>query len=346
VFFQFFRNDDSAADLYIDLGTANTLIAGRKTGLLLNEPSLVAYSQPSPGQKKVLAVGDQAKEKLKSHKGNLFSLKPIRDGVIADFDSSEMMLREFLRRPQVLKAFSRPRVVVSLPYGVTQVEKKSVYDACRAAGARDVFLVDEPMVAAIGSGIPVKSAQGHMVIDIGGGTTEIAILALADIVYCEALRMGGHKMDDLIIHFMKKQKNLIINDIQAENLKIQLGSAVPKKEIISQEVSGRDLDTGLSRSITVSSEDIGMALNDGIEEIINAIHKAIEHTPPELVSDIIDSGITITGGGALIRHMDLRIKNEVRLQVHVAPEPLTAIARGGEILLSDPDLLEKIQLEI
>jgi rod shape-determining protein MreB and related proteins len=346
VFFQLFKTDESAADLYIDLGTANTLISGRKKGILLNEPSLVAYSQSSPGQKKILAVGDEAKEKLKANKGNLHSLKPIRDGVIADFDSSEMMLREFLRRPQIQKAFSRPRVVVSLPYGVTQVEKKSVYDACKSAGARDVFLVDEPMVAAIGSGIPVKSAQGHMIIDIGGGTTEVAVIALADIVYCEALRMGGHKMDDLVISFMKKQKNLVINEVQAENLKIQLGSAVPKKEIVSQEVAGRDLDSGLPRSVTVTSEDIGMALNDGIEEIINAIHKAIEHTPPELVSDIIDSGITITGGGALIRHMDLRIKNEVRLNVQVAPDPLTAIAKGGEALLSDPDLLEKVQLEI
>lgn len=346
MFFQLFKTDESAADLYIDLGTANTLISGRKKGILLNEPSLVAYSQSSPGQKKILAVGDEAKEKLKANKGNLHSLKPIRDGVIADFDSSEMMLREFLRRPQIQKAFSRPRVVVSLPYGVTQVEKKSVYDACKSAGARDVFLVDEPMVAAIGSGIPVKSAQGHMIIDIGGGTTEVAVIALADIVYCEALRMGGHKMDDLVISFMKKQKNLVINEVQAEILKIQLGSAVPKKEIVSQEVSGRDLDSGLPRSVTVTSEDIGMALNDGIEEIINAIHKAIEHTPPELVSDIIDSGITITGGGALIRHMDLRIKNEVRLNVQVAPDPLTAIAKGGEALLSDPDLLEKVQLEI
>lgn len=346
MFFNLFKTDDSAADLYIDLGTANTLISGRNKGILLNEPSLVTYSQSSPGQRKILAVGEQAREKLIGNKGNLFSLKPIKDGVIADFDSSETMLREFLRRPQVLKAFSRPRVIVSLPYGVTQVEKKSVLDACKSAGAKEVFLVDEPMVAAIGAGIPVRSPHGHMIIDIGGGTTEVAVLALADIVYCEALRMGGHKMDELVIQFMKRQRNLVINETQAEQLKIELGSAVPKKEIISLEVSGRDLDTGLSRSITVTSEDIGMALNDGIEEIINAVHKAIEHTPPELVSDIIDTGIVLTGGGALIRHIDLRIKNEVRLDVKIAADPLTSIARGGEALLGDPELLEKVQLEV
>lgn len=344
--FSFFQSDDSAADLYIDLGTANTLISARKKGIILNEPSLVAYTQSSPTQKKIIAVGLEAREKMLGNRGNLFSLKPIRDGVIADFDSSEVMLREFLRRPQVLKAYSRPRIVVSLPYAITQVEKKSVFEACKSAGAREVHLVDEPMVAALGAGIPVKSPHGHMIIDIGGGTTEVAVIALSDIVYCEALRMGGHKMDELIIQFMKRQKNLVINDVQAEELKTALGSAVPKKDIITREVSGRDLETGLSRSLTVSSEDIGMALNDGIEEIINAIHKAIENTPPELVSDIIDNGILLSGGGALIKNIDLRIKNEVRLNVKIAEDPLTAIARGGELLLSDIELLEKIQLEL
>ncbi|MGZ3775036.1 MAG: rod shape-determining protein MreB [Pseudobdellovibrionaceae bacterium] len=347
MFSWFFKNDsETAADLYVDLGTANTLIAGRGKGIILNEPSLIAYQQTSPGKKRVIAVGNDAKEKLANNPGSIFPQKPIRDGVIADFETTEVMLKHFLSQPQVKSVFSRPRVVVSLPYGVTEVEKKAVVQSCKAAGAKEVFLIDEPMAAAIGSGLNVKSAEGNMIIDIGGGTTEVAVIALADIVYCEAVRVGGHKIDDSIIDYFRRTKKIVVSDTTAESLKVSIGTAVPKKDIRSITISGRDADTGMTKTMEVSSEDVGLAMNNSIQEIINAIHRALEHTPPELVSDIIETGIVLAGGGALIRDLDVRISNEVRLPVRIAENPLTAIALGGEAVLGDPDLLDKIQLEV
>jgi rod shape-determining protein MreB len=345
--FSWFRQDGpSAADLYVDLGTANTVITGRGKGVILNEPSLIAYQQTGPGKKRVVAVGFDAKEKLANTPGNIFAQKPIRDGVIADFETTEVMLKHFLNKPGVKAAFSRPRVVVSLPYGVTEVEKKAVIDSCKAAGAKQVFLIDEPMAAALGAGLPIKSAQGNMIIDIGGGTTEVAVIALADIVYCEAIRVGGHRIDENIVDYFRKVKKINISENAAEALKTSIGTAVAKKDIRTGMVTGRDVSTGMNRSIEVSSEDVGLAMNAGIQEIINAIHRAIEQTPPELVSDIIETGITLAGGGALIRDLDLRIQNEVRLPVRVAENPLIALAKGGEMVLEDPDLLDKIQLDI
>ncbi len=342
-----FKDDaGTAADLYVDLGTANTLIAARGKGIILNEPSLIAYQQTSHGKKRVIAVGIDAREKLANNPGSIFAQKPIRDGVIADFETSEVMLKHFLNKPGVKSAFSRPRVVVSLPYGVTEVEKRAVIDSCKAAGAKDVFLIDEPMAAAIGSGLNIKGAQGNMIIDVGGGTTEVAVIALADIVYCEAARVGGHRIDDAIIDYFRRYKKLNITETTAEYLKVTVGTAVPKKDIRSTTITGRDAGTGMNRTMEVSSEEVGLAMNSALQEIINAIHRALEHTPPELVSDIIETGVVLAGGGALIRDFDLRIHNEVRLPVRVAPEPLTAIAKGGEAVLSDPELLDKIQLEV
>ncbi len=335
-----------AADLYVDLGTANTVITGRGKGVILNEPSLIAYQQLDRGKKRVVAVGFDAKEKLAQTPGNIFAQKPIRDGVIADFETTEVMLKHFLSKPGVKSAFSRPRVVVSLPYGVTEVEKAAVVESCKAAGAKQVYLIDEPMAAAIGAGIPVRSAQGNMIVDIGGGTSEVAIIALADIVYCEAIRVGGHKLDESIVDYFRKVKKIIIPETTAEYLKIEVGTAVPKKDIRTASISGRHADTGMTKNLEVTSEDVGLAMNSCIQEIINAIHKAIENTPPELVSDIIETGITLAGGGALIRDLDLRIQNEVRLPVRVAENPLIALAKGGEMVLNDPDLLDKIQLEV
>lgn len=347
MFSWFFKDDTgTAADLYVDLGTANTLIAARGKGIILNEPSLIAYQQTSPGKKRVIAVGNDAKEKLANNPGSIFAQKPIRDGVIADFDTSEVMLKHFLNQPGVKSAFSRPRVVVSLPYGVTEVEKRAVIESCRAAGAKEVFLIDEPMAAAIGAGLNIKSAEGVMVIDIGGGTTEVAVIALADIVYCEAARVGGHRFDEAIASYFRRYKNLIISEQVAEHLKITIGTAVPKKDIRFETITGRDTETGMTRTLEVSSEDVGLAMQNCIQEIINAIHRALEHTPPELVSDIIERGIVLAGGGALIRDFALRIENEIRLPVRVAENPLTAIALGGEAVLSDPELLDKIQLEV
>lgn len=345
-FSSFFQKDSSTpADLYIDLGTANTLIAARDKGVILNEPSLVAYQQISPHKKKVIAVGHEARDILTKSPGNIFTLKPVRDGVIADFETTEVMLKQFLLRPEVKEIYRRPRIVVSLPYGVTEVEKKAVVESCRAAGAKDVFLIDEPMASAIGSGLPIKAAKGCMVIDIGGGTTEVAVIALADIVYCEAIRVGGHKIDDSIMSYFRKKKNIIINEKTAEAIKLQAGTALPKKDIQSFQLSGRDADTGMAKTIDITSEDVGLAMNDSIQEIVNAIHKAIEKTPPELVSDIIENGIVLAGGGALIKDLDLRLQNEVRLPVRVAEDPLIAIAKGGEAVLRDPELLDKIQLD-
>jgi len=341
-----FNSGSAAADLYVDLGTANTLIAGRDHGVILNEPSLVAYAQSYPGKKKVLEVGFAAREMLARAAGNVMPQRPIRDGVIADFETTEIMLRSFLSRPQVKSLYTRPRVVISLPYGATEVEKKAVIDACRHAGAKEVFLIDEPMAAAIGVGLSVKEAFGNMIVDVGGGTTEVAVIALADIVYCEGIRMGGYKIDEAIMDYFRRIKKLIISDATAEHLKVTIGTAVPKKDIRFAEVQGRDAETGLNRSIEISSEEVGLAMNECIQDIVNAIHKAIENTPPELVADIIERGLILAGGGALIRDFGVRIQNEVRLQVKVAENPLTAIATGGELILKDPDLLEKIQLEV
>jgi len=345
--FSFFKDEGiSGADYYVDLGTANTLIAARGRGIIVNEPTLIAYSEVSPGKRKVVAVGLDARDKVAKTPGNITALRPLRDGVIADYDTTETMLRYFLNRPGMKTMFSKPRIVISLPYGVTEVEKRAAIDAGKAAGAKEVYLIDEPMVAAIGAGLPVKEAKGSMIIDIGGGTTEVAVIALADIVYCQAVRLGGHKFDEAIIDYMKKKKALIINETIAEHLKVSIGTACPKKDIRTMNISGRDFHSGLMKTIEVSSEDVGNAMDDCLRDIIDAVHLALEQTPPELVSDIIETGIVLAGGGALIRDIDIRIQNEVRLPVRIAENPLTTIARGGEMVLEDPILLEKIQLEI
>lgn len=343
-FLSYFTPKEPGADIYVDLGTANTLVAVRNHGVVLNEPSLVAFTE-SNGRRKLLGVGDQAVAIQSKNPGNVIFQKPVRDGVIADFDSSNSMLKYFLEQAQNKYNVHRPRVVVSMPYGVTEVEKKAVVAACRQAGASRVYLIDEPMAAAIGAGIPVKEARGHMIIDIGGGTTEVAVIALADIVYCEALRLAGHRFDEEIISYFKDQFNLVVSEEQAEQLKKDYGTAMPKRNIKSFTLSGFDVDSGLPRSVPASSEHVGLAMNDCIQNIINGVLNALENTPPELVSDIIENGIVLAGGGALIRDLDVRIKNEVRLEVRIASEPLVAIARGGEEVLKDPQLLEKINLQ-
>ncbi len=336
----------SGADIYVDLGTANTLIVGRGRGLILNEPSEVMVSDIDPKKRKILGLGLEGREILKKNPGHIIVIKPIKDGVIADFDATRVMLKTFLSKAIKKISLSRPKVVVSLPYGITDVEKRAVTEACRSAGASKTFLIDEPMAAALGAGLPVKGATGQMIIDIGGGSTEIAVIALADIVFCEPLRLGGHKFDEIIVRYLKETKKLIVTDQQAEFLKLKLATALPKKNIITETIQGRDLDTGFQKTETISSEDIGMALSDSIQQIIHGILNALENTPPELVSDIIDSGITLAGGGALIKELCAKIESEVRIPVRLAENPLTAIAIGGEMVLSDPELLEKIQIEL
>lgn len=345
--FSFFRDEGlKGADIYVDLGTANTLIAARGKGVIINEPSLIAFSEVSSGKRKVMAVGKEAQEKMKKTPGSIVAHRPLKDGVIADYETTETMLRHFLGRPDMKTFMRRPRIVISLPYGVTEVEKRAAIDAGKSAGAKEVILIDEPMAAALGAGLPIKGAQGSMIIDIGGGTTEVAIIALADIVYCQAVKIGGHKIDESIIEYFKKKHHLIISTEMAEQLKIQIGTATPKKDIQMMMVTGRDFDSGLSKTFEVSSEEVGNAMDNDIKEIINAIHAALEKTPPELVSDIIESGIVLAGGGALIKNLDVRLENEIRLPVKIAQNPLLAIALGGEKVLEDPELLEKIQLQI
>jgi rod shape-determining protein MreB len=342
----FGSSSSSGADMYIDLGTANTLIAVREKGIVLNEPSQVMVSMTNAKKRKVLGIGLEGIEVSKKNPGHIVTIKPVSDGVIADFDATRLMMQYFISK--VLKAHSitRPKVVVSMPYGVTEVEKKAVIEACRSAGASRTFLIDEPMASAIGAGLPIKEASGQMIIDIGGGTTEIAVIALADIVYCEPLKMGGHKFDEAIIRYFKDTKKLVITEDLAEKLKIELGTALPKKNIRSMEIEARDLDTGFPRKQIITSEEVGLALSDSIQTIVHSILNAIEKTPPELVSDIIDNGIVLAGGGALIQDICAKIEMEVRIPVRVANNPLTAIALGGEKVLSDPDLLDKIQLEV
>jgi len=336
----------NGADIFVDLGTANTLIAVKNKGIVLNEPSQVMVTEGNLKKRKILGIGLEGVEIAKKNPGHIITIKPIRDGVIADFDATRSMLQYFLGKVLQKNSLTRPAIVVSLPYGVTEVEKKAVIENCRSAGASKTYLIDEPMAAAIGANLPVKEAFGQMIIDIGGGTTEIAIIALADIVLCEALRIGGHKFDEAIIRFMKDSKNFVISEATAEFLKIELGTALPKKNIISLEIEGRDLESGFPRMQMVTSEEIGMSLADSIQQIVHGILNALEKTPPELVSDIIGNGIVLAGGGALIKELAAKIEAEVRIPVRIADSPLTAIALGGEIVLSDPALLDKIQLEV
>lgn len=341
-----FGSSSGGADIYVDLGTANTLIAVKNKGIVLNEPSQVMVTETNLKKRKILGIGDEGVEIARNNPGHIIAIKPVRDGVIADFDATRAMLKYFLGKVLKKNSLTRPAVVVSLPYGVTEVEKKAVIEACRSAGASKTYLIDEPMAAAIGAQLPIKEASGQMIIDIGGGTTEIAIIALADIVYCEPLRIGGHKFDEAIIRFMKDSKNLVISEATAEKLKIELGTALPKKNIISIEIEGRDLDSGFPRKQVVTSEEIGTSLADSIQQIVHGILNALENTPPELVSDVIGNGIVLAGGGALIKELPAKIEAEIRIPVRIAENPLIAIAVGGEMVLSDPELLDKIQLEV
>lgn len=334
------------ADLYIDLGTANTLIAKRGKGVIVNEPTMIAYSESQPGKRKIVAVGRDAVEKVSLAPGNLFADRPLRDGVIANFETTEAMLQHFFSKNKLVGFLNKPTIVISLPYGVTEVEKRAAIDAGKSAGARDVILIDEPMAAAIGAGLKVKEPQGCFIVDIGGGTTEVAIIALADIVSCTAVRIGGYRMDAAVQDYMRKKKNFIITEVVAERLKRELGTATPKTQIRSTEVEGRNGETGIPVRLEITSEDIGLAIDGCISEIIQAIHQTLEKTPPELVSDVIETGLVLAGGGALIKNLSLRIQNEVRLPVKVAANPLVAIATGGEMLLGDPDLLDKVQLQV
>jgi rod shape-determining protein MreB len=321
-------------DIGIDLGTANTLVYVRNQGIVLNEPSVVAVEQSSG---KILAVGSAAKEMTGRTPGGIAAIRPLKDGVIADFEISEKLISDFIRRVVKHKYLMKPRVVISVPSGITEVEKRAVRDSAENAGAREVYLLQEPMAAAIGVGLPVEQPTGCMIIDIGGGTSEIAVIALNGIVNDISIRVAGDELNDAIIMYLKKNYNLLIGELTAEDIKIRIGSAFPLEKELSLEVRGRDLVAGIPKNLTLSSAQVREALSETIDIMVEALRQALERTPPELASDILERGIILTGGGALLRGLDKKLREETNLPVNVAEDPLTCVARGaGKVLENFP----------
>ena len=328
-------------DMGIDLGTATTLVYIKNQGIVLCEPSVVGIQA---GTSHVLAVGEEAKRMLGRTPGNIIAIRPMRHGVIADFEITEGMLRYFIKKVHNRRVLVRPRMVIAIPSGITEVEKRAVKDSALHAGAREVYLVEEPIAAAIGVGLPIQEPAGNMIIDIGGGTTEIAVISLAGIVFAKSIRIGGDEMDEAIINYLKKTYNLMIGERTAENIKIKVGSAYPLDEEITMEVRGRDLVAGLPKMVTISSEEIREAMNETIAQILEAIRITLERTPPELSADLIERGIILAGGGALLKGLDKLIQEETGLPVHLAEDPLTAVALGTGKVLSEIRYLKKVVL--
>lgn len=323
----------------MDLGTANTLVYVRGQGIILNEPSVVAIEK-STG--KVLAVGSAAKEMTGRTPGGIAAIRPLKDGVIADFEMSEKLISDFIRRVIKHKFLMKPRMVISVPSGITEVEKRAVRDSAENAGAREVYLIQEPMAAAIGVGLPVDQPSGCMIIDIGGGTSEIAVIALNGIVNDTSIRVAGDELNEAIVMYLKKNYNLLIGELTAEDIKIKIGSAFPLEKELSMDIKGRDLVAGVPKSLKLSSVQVREALSETLDRIVEAVRQALERTPPELASDILERGIVLTGGGALLRGLDKRLRHETNLPVNVAEDPLTCVARGAGKVLEDFVLYAKV----
>jgi rod shape-determining protein MreB and related proteins len=333
----FFSND-----MAIDLGTANTLVYVKGEGIVLNEPSIVAIHQ---ADNTVLAVGKEAKAMLGRTPGNIVAIRPLKDGVIADFDVTEKMLGYFIRRVHRRRALVRPRIVIGVPSGITQVEKRAVRDSAMQAGAREVYLIEEPMAAAIGAGMPITEPGGNMVVDIGGGTTEVAVISLSGIVYSRSVRIAGDEMDEAIVQYIRKNYNLLVGERRAEEIKIRLGSAYPMGgERRTMEVKGRDLIDGIPKTIVIGDDEIRESLREPIMTIVDAVRTALERTPPELAADIVDKGIVLTGGGALLKGLDLLLRQETNLPITVAEDPLSCVALGTGKVLDELDLLKKVAI--
>lgn len=328
-------------DLGIDLGTANTLVHVRGKGVVLREPSVVAIETDTGG---ILAVGEPAKQMVGRTPGNIVAIRPMKDGVIADFDVTQSMLKHCISRALRSKTIVKPRVIVGVPSGVTEVEKRAVIDATLQAGAREAYLIEEPMAAAIGAGLEVHEPTGNMVVDVGGGTTEVAIISLGGIVTSRSIRIGGDEMDDSIIYYVKKEYNLMIGERTAEEIKKNVGSAFvdPKLEGKTMDIRGRDLVTGLPKTVTISSLEINVALAEPVESIIEAIKITLEKTPPELAADIMDRGIVMTGGSSLLNGLDRRVNAETGMPVHIAEEPMDCVALGTGKVLEEIDLLRRV----
>jgi rod shape-determining protein MreB len=334
-------------DLAIDLGTANTLIYVKGKGIVCNEPSVVAVQKNSRGSRRVLAIGSEAKKMLGRTPGSIVAIRPLRDGVIADFEITENMLRYFIRKihPGKTLVRPRPRIVIGVPGGITAVEKRAVRESAESAGAREVYLIEEPMAAAIGAGLPITEPTGNMIVDIGGGTTEVAVISLAGVVFTRSVRVGGDKMDEAIIHHIQRKYNLLIGERTAELIKITIGSAYPGNEIQTMEIKGRDLVAGVPKTIEITDEEIREALMEPVRQVVESVRIALERTPPELASDIVDKGIVLAGGGALLRNLDVLLREETGLPVTLADDPLTAVVMGAGKVLDELSLLRAVTLD-
>jgi len=333
-------------DLAIDLGTANTLVYVKGKGIVLSEPSVVAVHRDARGIQKVLAVGGDAKRMLGRTPGNIVAIRPMREGVIADFEITEAMLRHFIMRVHNRRTLVRPRIIISIPSGITQVERRAVKETAESAGAREVYLLEEPMAAAIGAGLPIKEPISSMVVDIGGGTTEVAVISLSGIVYSRSVRVAGDKMDDAIVQHMKRKYSLLIGERTGEMIKTTIGCAYPDGDIRTVEVKGRDLISGIPKIIEIDSEEVRDAITEPISIIVDTIKEALEQCPPELAADIVDRGIVLTGGGALLRNLDLLLREETGLPISVAHDPLSTVARGAGMALDEMDLLKEVAIQV
>lgn len=331
-----------SSDLAIDLGTANTLVIAKGHGVIINEPSVVSVKQEKYGHQKVLAVGHEAKDMVGKTPGNIRAVRPMRDGVIADFDMTEMMIKKFIQKAHGRSSLISPRVIICVPYGLTQVERKAVKEAAESAGAREVFLIEEPMAAAIGAGVDIREPQGNLVVDIGGGTTEIGVVSLGGLVLSKSIRVAGDKIDKAIVDFVKRKYNLLIGERKAEEIKIEIGTALPLEKKLTKSVTGRDQVEGMLSTIDLTSEDAYEAMKEPLKEVAEALREVLEKMPPDLAGDIVNHGIILTGGGALIRQLDKFLSDIIRIPVYVADEPLLAVAKGTGRALEEIDLLQEL----
>ncbi|EAH4810114.1 rod shape-determining protein [Campylobacter coli] len=335
-----------SSDMGIDLGTANTLVLVKDKGIVINEPSVVAVERERYGSRaKILAVGKEAKDMVGKTPGNIEAIRPMKDGVIADFDMTEKMIRYFIEKTHRRKSFLRPRIIISVPYGLTQVERKAVRESALSAGAREVFLIEEPMAAAIGANLPIQEPKGNLVVDIGGGTTEIGVISLGGLVISKSIRTAGDKLDTSIVNYVKEKYNLIIGERTGEEIKIAIGSAIQLPKELSMVVKGRDQVSGLLSRIELTSEDVREAMREYLKEIADALKVVLEMMPPDLASDIVENGVVLTGGGALIRGLDKYLSEIVRLPVYIADEPLLAVAKGTGKALEEISLLQQLTNE-
>lgn len=331
-------------DLAIDLGTANTLVYVKGKGIVLSEPSVVAVRRDIRGGNKVLAVGREAKMMLGRTPGNIVAIRPMKDGVIADFDITEAMLRHFIRKVHNRTSLVRPRIIICVPSGITQVEKRAVRESAESAGAREVFLIEEPMAAAIGAGLPITEPKANMVVDIGGGTTEVAVISLAGIVYSKSVRIAGDKMDEAILQHIKRKYNLLIGLSTAEIIKTTIGTAYPTDKVETIEVKGRDLVTGIPKILAIDSDEVRKSISEQVETIVETVRMALEQTPPELAADIVDTGIVLTGGGSLLKNLDLLLREETKLPITITEDPLSAVVLGSGKALDNMDILREVMI--